>query len=85
MTVKPRLVDQKVRFSLVRAALPPPPARLCELGVGSGQFFHLLHAEGYDMHGCDVNLKDFPADSPLKDQVLLSSGSHLPLSLFFKR
>ncbi len=78
MTKKPRSADQRVRYALIQSALPPKPARVCELGVGGGWQLHLLHEEGYDVFGCDVSLKDFPANSPIRDRVKEISGSRLP-------
>jgi len=78
MKKQPRAVDQRVRYNLIRDALPPPPARICELGVGGGWLLQCLHDEGYDVHGCDVSLKDFPTNSPIADRILVTSGSRLP-------
>jgi ubiquinone/menaquinone biosynthesis C-methylase UbiE len=78
MIKKPRMVDQRVRYGLIRGALPPAPARVCELGVGGGWLLHSLHEDGYDVHGCDVSLKDFPLNSPIADRILQTSGARLP-------
>lgn len=78
MTKKPRYADQRVRYALIQSALPPKPARICELGVGGGWQLQTLHDEGYDVFGCDVSLKDFPPNSPIRDRVKEISGSKLP-------
>jgi ubiquinone/menaquinone biosynthesis C-methylase UbiE len=78
MTRKPRAADQRVRYALIQGALPPQPARVCELGVGGGWQLQTLHDEGYDVFGCDVSLKDFPSNSPIRDCVKEISGSKLP-------
>jgi len=75
---RPRAVDQRVRYALIQDALPPKPARVCELGVGGGWQLQTLHDQGYDVFGCDVSLKDFPANSPIRDRVKEISGSRLP-------
>lgn len=77
-TKQPRSADQRVRYTLIQSALPPAPARICELGVGGGWQLHTLHEQGYDVFGCDVSLKDFPPNSPLRNQVKEISGSRLP-------
>jgi SAM-dependent methyltransferase len=40
---------------LLLSALPPPPARVADLGFGTGSIALLLAGEGYDVHGVDVS------------------------------
>lgn len=40
---------------LLLATLPPPPARVADLGCGTGSITALLAAEGYDVHGVDLS------------------------------
>lgn len=52
------LRDPQVRASwreLLLAALPPAPARVADLGCGTGSVAVLLAAEGYDVHGVDLS------------------------------
>jgi ubiquinone/menaquinone biosynthesis C-methylase UbiE len=72
------MVDQKVRYTLIRDALPKAPARVCEVGVGGGWLLQNLQEAGYEVHGCDVNLAGLPLNSPLTDRVKLASGARLP-------
>jgi SAM-dependent methyltransferase len=46
------MVDQPVE-EFVRASLPPPPARLLEVGAGSGELAAALAAVGYDVVAID--------------------------------
>jgi SAM-dependent methyltransferase len=41
------------RNALVRRELPPPPARVLEVGCGSGKLARALDAEGYDVVAVD--------------------------------
>jgi SAM-dependent methyltransferase len=43
------------RNALVRRELPPPPARVLEVGCGGGELARALHAEGYDVVAVDPN------------------------------
>lgn len=50
------LRDPSVRAcwrNLLLSALPPAPARIADLGCGTGSITVLLAAEGYDLHGVD--------------------------------
>lgn len=78
MKKQPRSVDQRVRYNLIRDALPSPPARVCEIGVGGAWLLHCLHEEGYDVHGCDVSHQHLPPNSPIAEKILLTSGVRLP-------
>jgi SAM-dependent methyltransferase len=49
----------------VRAALPPPPARVLEVGAGSGELAATLHAAGYEVVAID------PAGGPEIVQIHL--------------
>jgi SAM-dependent methyltransferase len=39
--------------AFVRASLPPPPARILEIGAGSGELAEALRASGYDVLAID--------------------------------
>ena len=52
------LRDPAVRESwreLLLSALPPAPARVADLGCGTGSVTVLLAAEGYEVHGVDLS------------------------------
>lgn len=52
------LHDPRVREAwrnLLLAHLPTPPARIADLGCGTGSLSVLLAAEGFTMHGCDFS------------------------------
>jgi SAM-dependent methyltransferase len=52
------LRDPEVRqawLELLRQHLPPAPARVADLGCGTGSISVLLAAEGYDVHGVDLS------------------------------
>lgn len=52
------LRDPEVRAcwrDLLRSALPPAPARVADLGCGTGTIAVLLASEGYDVHGVDLS------------------------------
>jgi SAM-dependent methyltransferase len=46
---------QLAQFAAVLALLPPPPARVLDLGCGMGWTSRLLAACGYRVHGCDIS------------------------------
>jgi ubiquinone/menaquinone biosynthesis C-methylase UbiE len=77
LTVLPRLVDQIVRYSLVADKLPPPPARICEIGIGGGWLLKALDAHGYDVHGCDKSVPQELLESPLGSRIRQTSGCQL--------
>jgi SAM-dependent methyltransferase len=43
------------RNALIRRELPPPPARVLEVGCGSGELARALAADGYDVVAVDPN------------------------------
>jgi SAM-dependent methyltransferase len=52
------LRDPEVRArwrEVLLSALPPAPARIADLGCGTGSVTVLLAAEGYDVHGVDLS------------------------------
>jgi SAM-dependent methyltransferase len=52
------LADPEVRAAwraLLLAHLPPAPARVADLGCGTGTLSVLLAQEGYDVHGLDLS------------------------------
>lgn len=52
------LRDPDVRASwreVLLSALPPAPARIADLGCGTGSLTVLLAAEGYEVHGVDLS------------------------------
>ena len=53
-------------LAFVRSALPPPPARVLEVGAGDGELAAALLAAGYDVVAIDPE-----ADDPLVRQVAL--------------
>src|SRR4051794_41931627 len=44
----------------VRAALPPPPARVLEVGAGRGELAAALRDAGYDVVAIDPGIEDAP-------------------------
>jgi SAM-dependent methyltransferase len=69
----------------VRAGLPPPPARLLEVGAGSGELARILAGAGYDVVAIDpagegdvlpVALLDFDAPPASFDAVLAVVSLH---------
>jgi SAM-dependent methyltransferase len=46
------------RNALIRGELPPPPARVLEVGCGSGELARALSADGYDVVAVDPNAPD---------------------------
>jgi 2-polyprenyl-3-methyl-5-hydroxy-6-metoxy-1,4-benzoquinol methylase len=73
----PRLVDQQIRYSLIYEKLPPPPARICEIGVGGGWLISTLHEYGYDVYGCDKFVSPRLSESSIGDRISQASGSRL--------
>lgn len=59
------LVPTAEVHAYVRAALPPPPARILEVGAGSGELAEALRAAGYDVLAID------PAGGPGVVQIPL--------------
>ena len=49
----------------VRAALPPPPARVLEVGAGRGELAAALRAAGYDVVAIDPAGDDAPGVEPV--------------------
>jgi ubiquinone/menaquinone biosynthesis C-methylase UbiE len=52
------LLDPDIRAawaSLLLPALPPPPARVADLGCGTGSITVLLTEAGFDVHGVDLS------------------------------
>jgi SAM-dependent methyltransferase len=47
--------ESRVRMERVRRALPPPPARVLDLGVGTGRELTALLDAGYEPTGVDVS------------------------------
>src|SRR5262245_11648281 len=72
-------------WPLVRGWLPPPPARVLDLGCGPlGGFVPLLHADGYDAAGVDPEAPDGThylrsefehADPPTDVDAIVASAS----------
>jgi SAM-dependent methyltransferase len=48
------------RNALIRAELPPPPARVLEVGCGGGELARALAADGYDVVAVDPNAPEGP-------------------------
>jgi SAM-dependent methyltransferase len=48
------------RNALIRGELPPPPARVLEVGCGSGELARALAADGYDVVAVDPNAPEGP-------------------------
>jgi SAM-dependent methyltransferase len=51
----------------VRAALPPPPARILEVGAGSGELAEALRGAGYDVLAIDPAGGDGVVQIPLRE------------------
>jgi SAM-dependent methyltransferase len=51
--------------AFVRAALPPPPARVLEIGAGCGELAAALRAAGYDVFAIDPAADDAPGVEPV--------------------
>ena len=74
-------VDQAVRFELILQHLPPPPARIFEIGFGAGELLRHLAVNGYDVSGCETNanhVENLKRSNQVKD-VLRANGSKLPV------
>jgi SAM-dependent methyltransferase len=73
-------------IAFVRAALPPAPARVLEIGAGDGQLATLLAASGYDVlaidpsaqaeHVVPVSLLDVRADDASFDAAVAMLSLH---------
>jgi 2-polyprenyl-3-methyl-5-hydroxy-6-metoxy-1,4-benzoquinol methylase len=48
-------VAQSTFLEFLRAHLPPPPARVLDVGCGQGEITTMLAAAGYDAIGIDPN------------------------------
>ena len=51
--VEPGAMPAPDAVAYVRAALPPPPARVLEIGAGEGELAAALRAAGYDVTAID--------------------------------
>jgi len=80
-------VAQSTFLDFAREQLPPPPARLLEVGCGHGELTTALAVEGYDVLGIDpqapqgdlfrrIRLEDIEPDEALFDAVLASHSLH---------
>jgi SAM-dependent methyltransferase len=80
------LTDDLLAF--IRAWLPPPPARVLEVGCGDGALTRLLAQAGFDVTGLDPeapegegfvrgSLEDFRADAPFDAAVAIRSLHHV--------
>jgi SAM-dependent methyltransferase len=76
-------------LSFVRSRLPPPPARVLEVGCGGGALASRLDAAGYEVTAIDpeaprgsifrrVTLEDFDEPGPFAAAVASLSLHHLP-------
>jgi SAM-dependent methyltransferase len=85
VTPAPAVVDAGV-LAFARAALPAPPARLLEVGAGSGELAAVLRQEGYDVVAIDsgesapgvtrVALRDLVAPVAMFDAALAVVSLH---------
>lgn len=74
----PHPLDQRVRYRLILNALPAPPARVLEVGVGSGWLIKELSRQGYEVRGCDLDLGSWTElDMQQYHVSLASENSHL--------
>jgi len=83
-------------IAYVRAALPPPPARVLEIGAGSGELAGVLTAAGYDVTAIDpqgeppvlaVALEDLEAPARHFDAAVAMVSLHhvVPLGKSLRR
>jgi SAM-dependent methyltransferase len=62
--------------AFVRAALPPPPARVLEVGAGRGELAAALREAGYDIVAIDPAVADAPGVEPVAlEDLRASEGS----------
>jgi SAM-dependent methyltransferase len=52
-------------LAFARGALPAPPARILEIGAGSGELVAALRAAGYDVTGIDPSAADGTGVEPI--------------------
>lgn len=73
-------IDQRIRFHLIQQQLPPPPARILEVGCGYGELLKHLSGLGYQMRGCEVlpELVEQAVKTGLSEIVYQTSGTSLP-------
>ncbi len=73
-------LDQRIRFHLIEQELPPPPARILEVGCGSGEFLQRLQQRGYLVRGCELSESLVAAAHArgLREEVYQGSGTALP-------
>lgn len=73
-------IDQRIRFHLLEGQMPPPPARVLEVGCGGGQLLRHLRQKGYDVRGCELSpeLVALHAGTEWEHAVFRASGTALP-------
>jgi SAM-dependent methyltransferase len=87
VTVRCRIVAQSTFLDFLGEQLPPPPARLLEVGCGAGELTTALAVAGYDVLGIDplapqgelfrrIRLEDLEASEAPFDAVVASHSLH---------
>ena len=87
LTVRCRIVAQSTFLDFLREQLPPPPARVLDVGCGQGELTTALAVEGYDVLGIDplapeaerfrrIRLEDLEPDEGPFDAVVASHSLH---------